>query len=326
MKNYLRNNFFLFVLITIIVIEVTNNISLFSKNNIAGLRSDVKETLVSATIGGKRFTLFGYSSPNALVTISGIGVFDQTYAAETGYFEFNTFSFFSNNELCLTAQDQFGRLTLPVCLPSFSSNSVIGPVILPPTVSFDKNDYWVGNQVILTGQTLPNTEVNLSMFADEKNTILGFKKPNLSIIKPVGAFTLPKVEIRSDDKGNFSIALPSSSPKKFRLFAQVLYQDHFSPESVKLTLKILPWWMIIFKLFYFLWTLIKPHFLNIIILGQIIFLIVYLLKKIFHPVNLAIMRREEMTLMLKNEARIEKYTRFNKNLVGLFEEESYHQL
>jgi hypothetical protein len=287
MKNYFLNLLFLLILITTIGLI---NQAPKNKYNIAGAKTTSYETTISAFIGEYRFTLFGYTSPKALVTFQGLGIFDQTYADETGYFEFkNRFSPFSPREACLTAQDQLGRLTNPVCLPPFpvNYNVTIGPVLMPPTLSLDKSDYWVGDEVILSGQTIPETSVFLSIFTDE----------NKSLISQVYAFSLPKLETKTDKSGNFSIALPSSSAKKFRLFAQTHFQNENSPKSVKLTLKILPWWMIIIKFFIFIWLLIKPRLLEIVILIELIFLLIYFLRSHFHPKKLAIIKRHSLEMI-----------------------------
>ena len=76
----------------------------------------------------------------------------------------------------MTAKDQLGRMSSPVCLPPFpvNYNVSIGPVIMPPTVSLDKKDYFMGDGVILSGQAVPNTDVKLSMFGEggKKNELI----------------------------------------------------------------------------------------------------------------------------------------------------------
>jgi len=253
-------------------------------SNVSGVKTTVYETTVSAFIGEYRFSLFGYSSPKSLVTFSGLGIFDQTYADEYGYFEFNNrFSPFSPHEACLTAQDNLGRLTAPVCLPPFpvNYNVKIGPIIIPPTLSLNKSDYWLGDEVILSGQSIPKTTVILSIFTNEKKGLLTslFNKIN----KPVSALSLPKIKAPTDEKGNFSIALPSSSVKNFRLFTQTEFKKDISPKSINLTVKILPWWMVIVKFFSFLWFLIKPRLLEVVILGEFIAILIYLLRLYFYP-------------------------------------------
>jgi hypothetical protein len=298
MKIKTRSNFlysFLFLFISIylylsLLISIYLYLSQFISNNIAGAKTTSYEATISAFIGEYRFTLYGYTSPKALVTFQGLGIFDQTYADETGYFEFkNRFSPFSPREACLTAQDQLGRLTNPVCLPPFpvNYNVTIGPVLMPPTLSLDKSDYWVGDEVILSGQSIPESNISLSTFTDE----------NKKLISQVYAFSLPKLETKTDKKGNFSIALPSSSAKKIRLFAQTKFQNENSPKSVNLTFKILPWWMIIFKFFIFLWLLIKPRLLEIVILIELIFLLIYFLRSHFHPKTLAIIKKQSLAMI-----------------------------
>jgi len=330
MKNYFRN--LLFLLTLILLIHLINHAS-SNKYNIAGIKTNIYETDVSAFIGEYRFTLFGYTSPKALVNFTGLGIFDQTYADEKGYFEFkNRFSPFSPREACLTAQDQFGRLTSPVCLPPFpvDYNVEIGPVIMPPTLSLDKNDYWIGDQVILSGQTIPNTNVNLKMFSREKNSNLIFYALNL-IFPPIEAFSFPNINTKVDEKGNFSIVFTSTSAKKFRLFAQTQFQSKDSPKSVSLTFKILPWWMIIVKFFGFLWFLIKSRLLEIIILIELLILLIYLLRSYFHPKNLAIVKKQSLEIV-KYQKPERGLTNFknsivtNKNLDGLFVAVFDHQL
>lgn len=247
---------------------------------VAGIKSVSADNIINSVyIGEFRFSLFGYASPFALVTFEGMGIFDQTTANDIGFFSFNNrFSPFSKREACLTAKDQLGRLSSPVCLPPFpvDYNVSIGPVIMPPTVSLDKKDYFMGDQVMLSGQAVPNTDVKLSVFGDQQGQSL----IRTVLIKPVEAFTFPQLTAKSDDKGNFSINLPSSTPNKFRLFGQTDFLQSVSSNSVKLSLDILPVWMIAVKFFLFLLSLLKPRLLEILILAEIIY-IVYVVRNHF---------------------------------------------
>jgi len=246
---------------------------------VAGIKSQSTDIVNSAFIGEFRFSLYGYTSPYAVVNFEGMGIFDQTTADGQGYFQFkNRFSPFSKREACLSSKDQFGRLSSPVCLPPFPVNySVsIGPVIMPPTVSLDKKDYFMGDQVMLSGQAVPNTEVKLSVFGEDKDS-RGLLADFHGLIRPVEASSFPQLNIKSDSKGNFSINLPSSNPEKFRLFAQTDFKKSISANSVKLSLEVLPIWMIIVKFFLFLFSLIKPRLLEILIIAEIIY-IIYIIK------------------------------------------------
>ncbi len=270
--------------------------------SVAGLKTAGSSAVVSLSIGEYRFSLFGYSSPGALVTIEGMGIYDQTYANSEGYFEFkNRFSPLSPREACLTAQDQFGRISSPACLPPFPTryNVTIGPVILPPTISLDKLDYFIGDKVVVSGQTIPDKEIDFSLFIDEKKSIVSYLA---FLVKPVEALTFPKLETKADKKGNFSLSFPSSKSDFFRLFARVNYQKETSPKSITLNFKILPIWMIIIKLFLLIFSIIKSRLLEIIILSQLLGLVYFFLHHCFHPYQVvktrAIVLRKHYDLIL----------------------------
>ncbi len=251
-------------------------IFLYGKNidnsgTIAGIQNqqtiDVK---VTATIGDSHLTLYGYTSPQALVTLEGMGILDHSYADNEGYFQFSTL-FLSNSlrEDCLSSKDPLGRLSSPVCLPPFpAGNDVsVGPVIMPPTLSLNSQNYYMGDQVILSGQAIPNTEVSLSMFGNNNET------SNFALIRPVEAFTFPELKVKSDEKGNFSITLPSSNPNRFRLFAQANFMKSVSTNSISLNFDIFPIWMVIVRYFLFFISLIYPRLLEIAILIEIIYIL-----------------------------------------------------
>lgn len=145
--------------------------------SVAGIKTFPYEISQSASIGDHRFLLYGYTSPHALVSIDAVGVSEQTQADSTGYFEFSDrFSPFSPREVCLNARDQLGRISAPVCLPPFSTDYdiVIGPVLMAPTVSLNRpeegSDYLIDDEIILSGQTIPDTEVNLSVFTAKQDS------------------------------------------------------------------------------------------------------------------------------------------------------------
>ncbi len=289
------------------VTTALRNNNTYASNSIQGQAN----ITVSAFIGEYRFTLYGYSSPNALITLQGMGVYDQTYADNTGYFEFkNRFSPQSPREACLTSQDQFGRTTAPNCLPPFPTeyNVTIGPVIMPPTISLNANTYYEGDDVKLSGQTIPNTEVAFSTFVDTKPSVYQYLSHAFDLVQPVEAAAFPRLTIKTDSKGNFSLALPSSRPDIFRLFAQTSYDSGISPQSIKLNLKIYPLWWIIVELFLILFSLIKKHALELIILGELVAIMVYLLRRYMHPHvivrNRALALRELFYHIVKEETAL----------------------
>lgn len=260
---------------------------LYGKNEnsgtVAGAQANQPKAIINSLfIGEFRFTLFGYTSPYAEVSLIGQGISDQTTANSTGYFEFeNRFSPFSSHEACLSSKDQFGRISTPTCLPPFPTltNVNIGPVIIPPTISLDKPGYYVGDEVVLTGQTIPEEDINLAVFTEPQNPFLAGLNP----IKSVEAYSLPRLNSKSDDKGNFSISLPSSQAQNYRLFTQVNFEDSLSPNSLALKVKILPIWMIIFRFFGFIWNILRSRLLETIIILEIIGLTAHFLRLLLHP-------------------------------------------
>jgi len=278
-------------------------------------------TTVSLSIGIYRFTLFGYTSPEALVSLQGMGIVDETIANSQGYFEFNNrFSPFSPREACLTSRDQFGRLSAPVCLPPFPTryDVRIGPVLMPPTLSFDKNDYFMGDEIVLSGQGIPNTDVDFSVFIDDKQSFVKYLTKLFSFPKPAYALTFPKFTTESDADGNFSLSIPSSNPDIYRLFAQSFFQKEISPKSNTLNVKILPIWMLIIKFLLFLFSLLKSHLLEFLILTQLFGIVVYFLRRYLKPYVIAHTRalalRAHYELLLKEHAIIP--SRYSSQLTG----------
>ncbi len=297
------------------------NITKISQRSIAGIKTLTNETTVSLSIGEFHFTLFGYTSPQAKVTFSGLGIFDETYADETGYFIFNNrFSPFSPREACLTAQDVLGRLSSPLCLPPFPTiyNVEIGPVVMPPTVSVDNGEYFIGDEAMLSGQTMPNAEVDLAFFtgSGRTNVILSDseessesvilrpdvtsgldpspaergqddKRRKFSLIPSVNAFSFPELKAKSDEKGNFAISIPTSNPTTLRTFARASFANSLSPKSLMLNIKVLPWWMIILKIFGLVFQAIKNHWLEVGLLAEFVILASILINHFFHPHRLA---------------------------------------
>lgn len=219
----------------------------------------------SVYIGEYHFFLFGYTSPFALVSLEGQGIYEHTYADEKGYFEFrNRFSPFSPREACLTAQDQLGRLSVPLCLPPFPTryDVTIGPVILPPTLSADKNTYYIGNSVSLSGQSIPNNIVQTKMYA-QKNT----------------TFKLPSYDTKTDRGGNYSLSLPIAQAQKLQVSTNTNYLKYNSPPSLQLHVNILPIWMVIINIFITIFSILKNKLLETLLTIEFISIAIYILHK-----------------------------------------------
>ena len=166
MKRFLTTSLLLTTTFVTMAVFIIKTSLITETGQVAG-----EKVTVSFFIGAEgRFSIFGYTSPAALVSLDAIGSHDDTYANSDGFFVFyNRSAPLFPQESCLTAQDQLGRLSNPICLAPFPNDYYVevGPIILPPTTSLDKNNYYIGDEVLLTGQTIPNTNVSLSMFTQE---------------------------------------------------------------------------------------------------------------------------------------------------------------
>jgi hypothetical protein len=262
--------------------EIKNKEYQESANNVLGIeRFQIK---ISALIGRGKFSVFGYGPSSSLITLSGIGLYEETYSEDNGFFEFkNKYLPMVLSEPCLSAQDKLGRLTTPVCIPPIPQDEEanIGPILLPPSISVDKPDYFKGDEVIFTGQTMPDSEVSLSMFTD---------KTRSSLSMSVYAFIIPELTVKTDKNGNYSVTLPSAKSESFRVFAQSSMNSDMTPKSNTIKIKILPFWMLFVKFLVYIWSTFKQRIIEIIIISQIIALLAYLFKYYFHPHKIAVQR------------------------------------
>lgn len=236
------------------------------------------EITVSAAIGEPKLTLFGYSSPNSLVELKGNRVSEQVIANKQGYFFFDRVFLPQPTpeypELCLTSIDTQSRISFPTCLPSLPTGPyeiIVGPVLLPPTISLEKGNYLPGKQVAAQGATIPNTEVTIFLANDSSTSYLASK-----LVTPAYAYSLPKYQIQADENGHFEFSLPANQPVTWRIFAAATHFGSPTPKSNTLTFKILSWWEWLWQklkeiLALFL-GLFKPYLWQLIILAEIIIL------------------------------------------------------
>ncbi len=258
-----------------------------SNANILGKTSKISfEAQISANIGiAARFTIFGYTSSNALVSLEDIGLKEETRADKAGFFLFTNLKIPKGRKIspCLTAQDSFGRVSSPVCLPPIQNKpGTIGPILLPPTLSVNKNFFFAGDKIIISGQTIPNSTVNLSFFKQKDLPEL-----SLALAKPALALGKRSVEAYSDEKGNFTFVLQTSDAQKMKIVSSARFQESPSPQSTRLTIKIYPWWMMII-LFFKAWTEVaKKHVLEIILLLELITVVYLAYRKLFSPSEIA---------------------------------------
>lgn len=262
-------------------------------------------------IFGERFSLFGYTSPGATVSVSNPGMYRDTVADNNGYFSFTDFFLKTYVEdICITAQDQAGRVTMPVCIPPSPSNEnqSVGPVLMPPTISLNRDSFYSGDSVIISGQTTPQTNIQLSLFTDESKSGLAFiNNKSLSVpvrttlaikyvqglfdpVKPSYAATRPKIKATVDKKGNFTLALPSNDPEYFRTFAQTIYNSDFSLKSITLNFNVFPGWFAFIKWAISFFSGLKSRWFELVIFSQIVLIAYLILHRYLQPHVIARMR------------------------------------
>lgn len=259
-------------------------------------------TTVSATVGNptevpidnQRFAIYGNTSPNAIVNIQS-PIYGETKADGKGLYEFKyLFLTLFHEDLCIVAHDTENRSTPPLCIPppTATADKRVGPVILPPSTSISAGNAYIGDTVTLTGQTIPDADVKLSLFTDETQ-----KSKRLALIPEAYAYTIPQLSLTSNTNGEYSIVLPTASSQFLRMFTRAILDGNSTPKSLTLVLDIFPLWMILFKFFANFFNLLKSHIIELIILSQLYFILMYVLRHFFDPHFISIHRHRELAVI-----------------------------
>lgn len=235
---------------------------IYSANNSGNVK-------VSASIGENEVTIFGQSSPNSKIELTGVNIYSLTFSGKDGSFKFDKIILPRGpSELCLQSKDTHGRTTTPTCIPPPPANNYhtdIGPILLPPTVSLEQDKINPNSTVISSGQSIPNSPVTI-FFYKENDKAKSFPKLIL-------AYSLPPLKTTSDNDGNYSLNLPTAYSSNYRLYTSVQYNESYSPKSNTL-LYLMP-------SFFSLWVKQNSNlaiFLFIFILTILLFAILLFLK------------------------------------------------
>lgn len=280
---------FLVVLIIYHLIFYSNqpNSFLSQTSNIRGIVSHVS---VSALIGIRGFqemrtlTIFGYSSPKALVVLENDILPQSSHANSSGFFEIADASIpIHQKEICLSSYDSFGRLTTPVCFPlsdyAIDKDQRIGPVLLAPTISANRGNYYIGDESVISGQTIPNTNVYISIYPDTK--------PHISLVSETYAFSLPELSTTSDKQGNYSVSLPTNHSSEYRIFIRTKFNNDFTPKSNTLFLRVYPLWMYFITILRLLLSSLTRYIIEILLLAEVLFFVNMLVRHYFNPYRIA---------------------------------------
>ena len=226
---------------------------------------------LTTTVGKPSLSIYGYGPSNVEVSLNGIGVSAKVTSEKNGYFRFdriytNTYFY---PELCIQAKDNENRVTQPSCIPALPLDTKVplevGPILLSPTISLDKNNVVVGDTSFVTGFTIPNSEINVYMAKDQKN--------NLSLVSTANAYYIPNYQVKSKDDGSYEFSLPSLDATTYKLFASGRIGEDLTAKSTTLTYSVISevesglWNLKEFLLRNRIWLLIILELLVIMILG-----------------------------------------------------------
>lgn len=172
-----------------------------------------------------RFTLRGYTSPQAVVTLRLGADTVTTTANDQGEFVFTErVAPTAVKEICVNSTDRTNRQSVPVCIPTpprIEALTPVGPILLPPTLSTE----WRESQLIITGESIPNAVV-----ASRFTKVLGQNKA-LKLVPEAHALFLFAYLASSSGLGRFSFSLPEPTTGQFRLASLVHLGSLASPPS-----------------------------------------------------------------------------------------------
>ena len=264
-------------------------------------------TVVSVSVGntqenlpspesGVLFTITGFTSPGAHVTIQNPGIHNETNARSDGSFTFDhLFLALFREDICISAEDTDHITTTPLCIPppgNLTTQTTIGPILLAPTAQISMGNAYIGDTVTYVGQTIPNVDVQLNTFTDEQNPNRTF-----ALIPKAYAYAIPQLTLKSDAKGRYSLTLPTTSSQLLRMFTKAVYKGNPTPKGVTLSLDIFPLWMLLFKFFATFWALLMAHIIELILLLQAYILLMYFLHHYFSGKKLMEHRKHALAVI-----------------------------
>jgi len=241
--------------------------------SVKGANSVSFTTQVSATVGENYLTITGYTSPQAKVILSSSAgnLYRQTFADNTGYFVFQAVLFPQNvGELSLISQDTNGFSSTPLFLPAPppSQDVILQGLLMPPTIGLSTGENSYDQPSAVAGKTFPKSPVLIYLYADPEQSFwstintFGTNFWNL-IVHQAFAKSAPRLEIESDENGDFEVNLPSVEPAMQKIFVASLFDKNYSPKSFTLTFATLSIWGKIGLFFRSLWEKVLDFFRSI---------------------------------------------------------------
>ncbi len=245
----------------LIIILILLNISNITFHEVYAVQYG-NHTKISATIPAKTsIKIFGYTSPDSTVQVTGVRVFGQTASDKTGYFEFREVAISAEAlEICVSTIDSDKRLGFPFCfrLPDNLAVIEVGPLLLSPTISLSSTKIWQNQKVYGEGKTIPNQPVEVSFFEIPPKTLSQKISNYIAVLfnNQALASDLPILSITSGRNGLFNFNLPTSRAIAYRVFVKAVFKDKPTLKSQTLTYSIgsnfsyfmtyiLPWFILV---------------------------------------------------------------------------------
>lgn len=292
---HIRAIILIFLLTFLFVLFVLSIISTPKKNFPAVLSEN--SVSVSATIGNiQNYSLFGYTSERAHVSLSGIGLLKETKADKKGFFEFKDFlAPVGVREFCLTSVDTENRVSMPLCIPApqhYSANMALGPYLLPPSIEVSSGIAVAGTEITVTGKTIPATAVDISLFHE--------KKANSALIKSVmAAQNAEQKKVMASADGSYTARITSNEQETIRLFAQSRFNNQRTPKSNTLSIQLISALLQYFaRLWEYMLRLLSPNMLLFLEIMAVVILVYtrFNWAHYFHKKKRAMLMRIQNTL------------------------------
>lgn len=183
--------------------------------------------------------IYGYGPSDSEISLKGFGVSEKTLSDNNGFFVFGGIYSLTDRypELCIQGIDNEGRVTQPSCIPALPSDSLIplevGPILLSPTISVSRNNVVEGEEAVLSGRSIPKSQVNIFLSKKENDI------SRASFVNEVSAYSLPVLSLVADEKGEYSVTLPTDQSSEYKIFASSKYGEDLTNKSNTLKFVVL---------------------------------------------------------------------------------------
>lgn len=186
--------------------------SLFIALSILIAPSYAEDATVTIGVGDTTFTVQGYTSPSALVTIIDGSSTIGTVTADSSGFYTQQFTAQSPglHTLKVYAQDRAARMTTPVVIEVnvTEHTETVVSVFLPPTIQLSDNSVNQGETIKLTGEGAPNSAIIIYLDNSTYTT-------TMTDSNGYWQYSLPTVSLQPGEHQLFIVALRSDGSQSY---------------------------------------------------------------------------------------------------------------